>query len=185
MWALGHSNLRDRWTPVPLPPPVPLTTDFSAVRRNRVLGAVLARFPFRPQYCSVASRAGNRSLLALFLRTSVLVVGSTEVKSSAKLRVGDIASSNPSRSSKNRFSNWKLAVRILSTQPTSQVSRFFATPCARKPANTGFFARRSVSGIAGFEPKFPFGAESLSRFPRKWPFCRVKKWRLVRSSTEW
>ena len=37
----------------------------------------------------------------------------------------------------------------------------------------------------GFEPKFPIGPQSLSRFPRKFPFCGVKRWRLVRSSTEW
>jgi hypothetical protein len=52
-----------------------------------------------PQYWSSGSRVQNRSLIAHFLQTSILVVGSTEVKSPVKMRVGNIASSNPSRSS--------------------------------------------------------------------------------------
>ena len=79
----------------------------------------------------------------------------------------------------------RLVRSALARQPTSLVSRFLVEQCVRKPANTGHFARRSVSEIPEFEPKFLLGEESLSRFPGKWPFCRVKKWRLVRSSTEW
>ena len=36
MWAFGHSNLRDRWIPVALPPPVDPRSTFSAGLRARI-----------------------------------------------------------------------------------------------------------------------------------------------------
>ena len=54
----------------------------------------------------------------------------------------------------------------------------------KKAANTRRFARPSVSEFPGIEPKLPVSPEGLSRFPRKWWFCGVKKWRLVRYCTE-
>src|SRR4051812_24893036 len=49
----------------------------------------------------VAGEPGpNRSLMPLFLQTSVLVLGSTEVARRAKMRISNIASSNPSHSPK-------------------------------------------------------------------------------------
>src|SRR4051812_35472615 len=72
-------------------------------KQRRVQPPEFARFLAGPQYWSPGSWLQNRPLIAHFLQTSVLVVGSTEVRRSAKMRVGNMASSNPSRSPNARF----------------------------------------------------------------------------------
>jgi hypothetical protein len=76
--------------------------------------------------------------MAIFLWSSILVLGGTELAKPAKMRVCNIASSNPSRSP-NLIRGWKVAVRIRPLQPTSAVSRFLVLEYARTPTNRAAF----------------------------------------------
>jgi hypothetical protein len=101
------------------------------------------RFWVGPEYCPPFGWLLNRSLIPAFLRTSVLVLRSTQVKTPAKMRVGRIGSSNPSRSS-GRANHLAVLTTGIDPRSTSAV-RF--RPWAPFPL---LIAARTSSGLLTF-----------------------------------
>ena len=100
LWLVGLPVKAVTSVRITLAPPLLFRTDLSAAPWP-FHPAVFRRFSIRPQYWAKGARALESFFDRFFLRTSVLVVESIEVKWPAKMQVGHIAISNPYRSA-----NW-------------------------------------------------------------------------------
>lgn len=72
----------------------------------------------------------------------------------------------------------------LSLQISGSVSRYWLEDSRFRESRSGDWRIIALRGVGGSGKRHVLENFSVE-VPRKSPFCRVKKWRLVRSSIEW